>query len=166
MRKLTLATLALLLSAAVALIAFELGDSRPRSQSVHRVGVAVPKSAGAPTVAPTYSAPSSADASLSQPPWSGAAAEFVQTFLNTSSSRTARLDAIASPRLSALLARTDPGKIPKAKPSGVPQLVNDSGSVVTVSQQLCDGSAFSFDLVPDTTRQAGWVVTSVRPGDR
>jgi len=166
MRKLTLTTLTLLLAAAVALIAFELGDSGHSSQSPHRVGVAVPKSAGAPRVGSTRSTPVPPDSSGTQPPWSGAAAEFVQTFLDTSSSRTARLDAIASPRLAVLLARTDPAKVPGAKPAGIPQLVDDTGSVVTVSQQLSDGSAFSFDLAPDTTRQAGWVVTSVRPGDQ
>ncbi|GAB3917820.1 hypothetical protein GCM10011575_41940 [Microlunatus endophyticus] len=166
MRKLTLATLTLLLAAAVALIASDVGDSRTSGQPAHRAAMAVPESAGTPTVAPMYSTPESPVSSSAQPTWAGAAEEFVQTFLDTSSSRTTRLDAIASPRLAVLLARTDPGKIPKAKPSDVPRLVDDTGSVVTVSQQLSDGSAFSFDLVPDTTRQAGWVVTSVRPGER
>jgi hypothetical protein len=166
MRKLTLATFTLLLAAAVALVAFQLGDSITSSQSSHRTAVAVPKPMATPTATPTPSTPASPGSASPQSPWNGAAAEFVQAFLDTSSSSTARLDAIASPRLAALLARTDPGKIPKAKLSGIPQLVDDTGSVVTVSQQLSDGSAFSFDLVADTTRQAGWVVTSVRPGDQ
>jgi hypothetical protein len=98
--------------------------------------------------------------------WEPTAQQFVQAFLDHSRTRSGRLRSVATPRLAALLARTDLAKNPDGQPVGEPRAVAETNETVTVTQRLSDGSAIALDLVPDPTRADGWVVTSVRPGER
>lgn len=162
MRPLTLGIITLVLAIIVAVIGFCVGESwsdRARPQ------VATASSHKSPMARPTVS-PTRSESSSDVPAWTAVAEKFVAAFLDTSPARVARLRASASPRLTRLLARTDPAKVPKAQPIGRPSLVGEHNQIITVDQRLSDGSAFAFDLVLDPGRTSGWVVTSVRPGER
>ncbi|QGN34470.1 hypothetical protein [Microlunatus sp. Gsoil 973] len=150
---------ALLVAVLVAHVAFHLGSSAPQPRGPG-FGVSAPRTKQhtqpSPVVVSTDPAPD----------WETTTQQFVQAFLDHSRTRSVRLRSVATPRLATLLARTDPAKIPDGRPVGEPRAVAETHETVTVAQQLSDGSAIALDLVPDPTRAAGWVVTSVRPGAR
>ena len=149
---------ALLVAVLVAYVAFHLGSVTGRQS------MAVDTSAG--SSAHKAHSPAQVAATASATDWEAAADDFVAAFLDHSSNRKVLLRAVTSPRLATLLTRTDPAKIPTGRPVGEPSVVTESAESVTATQQVSDGTAIAFDLVPDPTASDGWIVTSVRPGTR
>lgn len=166
MRRLSLPVFAILLAVVIGLVAFHLGASSAHEAGSQAVRATVPSHRANSPSSPPHRGLVPSTLSSPAPAWTAVAEEFVQAFLDKSPNRAARLEDLTTPRLAGLLARTDPYKIPKGDPAGAPQVVDDTGAVITVSQKLSDGSSFAFDLVPDPAVRSGWVVTSARPGDR
>lgn len=160
MRRAVLPLVVLCAVAAVANMGFRLGEARRPPTSY---GDAAPSATGSSlTSVGTVRASSPSDGQA----LTNAATAFVAAFLDTGPDRGRQLADTTGYRLEKLLARTDLLKVPHGAPEGAPQVVAVADAATTMTQRLSDGSSIAFDLVADDSRSTGWVVTSVRPGER
>lgn len=102
-----------------------------------------------------------------------AVSEFITAWLETDpDARADALEATAIPHLAALLADTDPARIPDATPDGVPREIplpagagpEHSADAQRWVQDLSDETTVWVDIIPDPER--GWLAAAIQPATR